>query len=96
MREQAGLLLIIGGLFALWLYNTGRLEAVVGVIKNPNYQGIPPTVTAGWQGSGTTTTSGTSVCDPTNPSCLLQDFTGGNAITQMFNSVASALTFGFF
>jgi hypothetical protein len=37
MKQSAGIFLILFALFALYLYNTGRAEAIIGVLKDPNY-----------------------------------------------------------
>jgi len=37
--NTGGFLLLAGALSLLYLYNTGRLSAIVGVLKNPNYYG---------------------------------------------------------
>lgn len=36
MKQDAGILLVVFGLFFLWAYNTGRAAAIVSVIKNPS------------------------------------------------------------
>lgn len=36
--RTAGIALILLALTALWLYNTGRLEAVLSVVKDPAYK----------------------------------------------------------
>jgi hypothetical protein len=38
MRNSAAILLVIGSLTALYLYNTGRAEAIIQVLKDPNWQ----------------------------------------------------------
>lgn len=49
MKSGIGILLILVGVFTLWLYNTGRLAAVVSVVKSPT----APTNGTGNPGSGT-------------------------------------------
>ena len=55
--RTAGVALILLAFAALWLYNTGRLEAILGVIHDPNFQ---PAKTQFVAGLGTVPTGASS------------------------------------
>lgn len=55
--RSAGIALILLTLTALWLYNTGRLEAALAVIKDPSAK---PGKTQYVAGLGTTSADGTT------------------------------------
>ena len=94
MKQDAGLFLIIGSLFALWLYNTGRASAMIAVIKNPStapslFAGGPTgTGTPGHPGSGGytgPTNEQIAMCyeenanGVANPQCIQQIWKGLNS-----------------
>lgn len=58
MRTGGGLFLILGGITALYLYNTGRLEAVLRVIKDPTAPVPVKNYTQTGSAAGATNTSG--------------------------------------
>jgi hypothetical protein len=76
MDEDGGILLIILGLFLLYLYNTGRLAAVIGVLKNPNYV-LEPTVPGGTGTASTPSTSSSSSSGSGGLGNILGDVLGG-------------------
>jgi hypothetical protein len=66
MKQEAGLLLILVAFTGLWLYNTGRLQAVLNVINNPQPQsgpaGLPAKPVVGGGGGGGTTAEEIGMC----------------------------------
>lgn len=54
--RSAGVSIILIALTALWLYNTGRLDAVLGVIKDPSYKPARTGVGAGGTSAGSINT----------------------------------------
>lgn len=50
--RTAGIFLIIAALAALWFYNTGRLEAILSVIKDPTIRPLRTQSVAGFGTGG--------------------------------------------
>lgn len=105
MKNGGGLLLILGGIFAMWLYNTGRMAAILSVIRNPSQ---PPATTisggtkttgntTGGAGGGGVTPGQVAACYAANasgmvdPACIDNIYKGLNSVDDIKSAINNVI-----